>query len=240
MNRDRKGDLLAMYEAGDESCFDEAVMLYEKALEEQPDNLTLLHDYGFLFECNGKRQLRKAAKILEKGVQIAMESDDPEVKNNPVCNGQLIRVYTDLGQLNKAIDLFKEYITKVPDYPAGYYNLTDAYLSADQIEEARKEINAAYKLFPQDGYISESMGDISAREGKVEEALNCWSRAMELNKEIISSRFSRAYLLESEKRFEEAVEEWKIIIGFLKERGYTIELAFPEGELRRVEAKVKQ
>jgi tetratricopeptide (TPR) repeat protein len=239
MNSNRKEDLLAMYEAGDESCFNEAVDLYEKALKEYPDNLKLLHDYGFLFECKGKRLLRKAGEILEKGVQIAMESDDLEVKNNPACNGQLIRVYTELGEVNKAINLFKKYIAKVPDYPTGYCNLTHAYLNADQIEEARQVINAGYKLFPQDGYIVEFMGEVAAREGKVEEALKYWSRAMELNKEIVSARFSRAYLLESEERFEEAVEEWKLIIAFLREREYTIELGFPESELERVKVKIQ-
>lgn len=239
MNRDRKDDLLAMYDEGDESCFEDAVSLYEEALQEHPDNITFLHDYGWLFQCKATRLLKKAAEILEKGVYIAMNSDDPEVKRRPNCNGQLIQVYTQLGKINNAIELLKKYITKVPDYPTGYCNLTHAYLNADQVGEARRVMDAAYKLFPNDGGVAESIGEVSAREGKVEEALEFWARAVELDKEIISPRFSRAYLLESEERFEEAAEEWKLILKFLKEQGYTIELAFPERELKRVELKLK-
>lgn len=60
----------------------------------------------------------------------------------------------------------------------------------------------------------------------------------ELDPVYISSRFSRAFILERLSRLNEAVDEWKLIIKYLHDSGFEIEAAYPEGELARLESKI--
>lgn len=238
MNRDRKSELLARYEAGDQSVYEEALSLYEKAVSEDPENTELLHRYGFLYERKGKELLRKAASIYEKGIQVALKPENIAIREKQHCHGQLISLRAMLGECEKSIDLYKEYIKKYPDKANGYVLLAYAYFRADQIDEAKLTIETAYKIAPKDPGVNSWMGEVYQRIGRLEEALEYFKTSVELDPVYISSRFSRAFILERLSRLNEAVDEWKLIIKYLHDNGFEIEAAYPERELARLESKI--
>jgi hypothetical protein len=56
---------LYLYEArGGEDTYGQAKRAYETALAETPDDPALLHDYGYLLECHGRRTLEAAAAAI--------------------------------------------------------------------------------------------------------------------------------------------------------------------------------
>lgn len=238
MNRDRKSELLAKYEAGDQSVYEEALSLYEKAVAEEPENTEFIHRYGFLYERKGKELLRKAASIYEKGVKVALQPENLDVMEKQHCHGQLTSLRAMLGESEKSINLYKEYISKYPDKPDGYIHLSVAYFKAEQIEEAKLIIDTAYKLAPNDPGVNSWMGEIYQRIGRLDEALEYFKTSVELDPIYVSSRFSRAFILERLSRLNEAVDEWKLIIKYLYDNGFEIEAAYPERELARLESKI--
>src|SRR6266545_4214471 len=65
-----KEQLLERYEAvGDDCDFLAANRLYERALAEAPD-ARVLNDYGYLLECHGRRELRRAVELYERAIEL--------------------------------------------------------------------------------------------------------------------------------------------------------------------------
>jgi len=239
MIRDKKSELFAKYEAGDISVYEEVLSMHEKAVLEDPENTELLHAYGFLYERKGKELLRKAASIYEAGVKIALEPQNLSIREKQHCHGQLISLRARLGESQKSIDFYKEFIKKHPDNPNGYIHLAHAYFKAEQMEEAKLTIDAVYKLAPKDPGVNSWMGEIYQRIGKLEEALEYFKISVELDPIFISSRFGRAFIFERLSKLEEAANEWRLIIQFYQTNLYEIQAVYPKGELARVEAKIK-
>jgi tetratricopeptide (TPR) repeat protein len=64
-------ELLRRYEAlNDERDFSAATALYERSLAEEGEDPRLLVEYGYLLECHGRNQLRRAAELYERAVKL--------------------------------------------------------------------------------------------------------------------------------------------------------------------------
>jgi tetratricopeptide (TPR) repeat protein len=233
--RDKKAELYTRYEAGEENLYDEVLKLYEEALTKEPENTEYLHRYGFLYERMGKKLLRKAATIYEKGIEIALKPENLNIREKQHCHGQLISLRSKLGESQKSIDLYKDYIRQHPDKVDGYCHLAHAYLKADQIDEAKQCIEVGYKLNPKNPSVNSWMGEIYARIGKFDEALQYYKTAVEIDPIYVSCRFGRAYLFEKLYRIEEAISEWNLIITYLKQNYGDADAKFAESELKRIE-----
>lgn len=241
MDRDRKNELLAMYESGDESVYDEAIALYEQALETEPDNPVLLFEYGILQEFKGIRLLRRAASNFEKG--LLSEKDSPYFKCPSIklkLNAQIIGVRARLFENDKNIEFYKERIKENPMEISFYYFLTNSYLKADQVHEAKKVAESCSKIFPKDASLHSILGDIYSRLGMMDEALKYWQLSVQLDSELIDSRYSMAFFFKRENRLTEAAEQWKEIIKFCHNNGFHIEAEWPEKELADIESKLSK
>jgi tetratricopeptide (TPR) repeat protein len=72
-----KEELLERYEAlGEEADFLAAKPLYERALTEAAD-ARLLNEYGYLLECHGRRELRRAVELYERAIELDPGNDKP-------------------------------------------------------------------------------------------------------------------------------------------------------------------
>lgn len=233
-------ELLSRYEAGEDHLYDEVTRLVDEALSEDPDNPELLHSRGYIDECRGRRLLKKAASYYEKGVQIVAKSDDPKYSNYVKCDGQLIGVRSALGQTSKSIDLYKQRISDKPEDLNGYCLLTTAYYLADQVAEAQKVIEAAYKIDQNHAMVNYWMGEVYSRLGQVEQALRYWGKTMELDPSLIDARFSRAFLLERLEKLEEAAQEWTLIVEYLKKNHLPVDAEWPEQELARIQRLIQE
>ncbi|MCY9589912.1 hypothetical protein PC41400_17020 [Paenibacillus chitinolyticus] len=67
-------------------------------------------------------------------------------------------------------------------------------------------------------------------------ALNSWEKAIQLDPEWLDSRLARASLLERDQRLQEAAQEWRLVIQWLKNRGFFTDR--PNAELQRIEKKI--
>lgn len=175
LERDR---LLERYRLGEEDLYDKVVELFDQALEENPGDPELYHSRGFIDEIRGRRSLEKAASFYEKGAEIARTN--PQHADHVKCDGQLLGIRRALGQLNKSIEYYKQRIAENPEDLNAYGLLTHAYYLADQILEAQKVIEAAYKIDSGYPLITYWMGLINSRLGKLEEALDLMSKTVSM------------------------------------------------------------
>jgi tetratricopeptide (TPR) repeat protein len=224
-------DFLDRFEAtGDEQAYGEAKRRYVAALAETPDDATLLHDFGYLQECHGRRALEAAVACYQRA--IAYEPEAEKVRH------QLIHAQRALGRSDEAVALYERRFAERHNAPADYRCLAHAYLAAGRYEDAERVVRAGLELAPGDAHLVELRGEVFARTGRAGEALACWRRAVELDPENLSPLYSTAFLLERQDRLAEAVSAWSEIIGWCEQRGNALDAEWPRRETVRLEAEL--
>ncbi|HEY1366766.1 MAG TPA: tetratricopeptide repeat protein [Gaiellaceae bacterium] len=221
-----KEELLERYESlGNEEDFLAARPLYEQALAERAD-ARVLRDYGYLLQCHGSRELRRAVDQYERA--IALDPDDD------TTNYQLIFARAALGGPELAVDLYEQRLSASPGDVREHRFLARAYLAARAYDDAGRIVDAGLALAPDDAALVEARGEVRAASGDPEGALADWRRALELDDRSISGLYSTAFLLEREGRRAEAASTWEAIIAWNEARGYDLQIVWPREMLERL------
>jgi tetratricopeptide (TPR) repeat protein len=221
-----KDELLERYEAlGDETDFLAAKPLYEQGLAGKADARTL-NDYGYLLECHGRRELRRAVELYERAIELDPAYDKPHY--------QLISAHAGLQQPEVAVAIYEQRLAGARSDVREHRFLASAYLKAHAYQQAVEIVEAGLELAPDDAALVELRGEAKARLGDVEGALGDWRRALELDSESIGALYSSAFLLERKGRLAEAVEAWRAIIEWNEARGFMLQTVWPTQELERL------
>jgi tetratricopeptide (TPR) repeat protein len=221
-----KEELLERYEAlGEESDFLAAKPLYEQALAETPD-ARVLNEYGYLLECRGRHELRRAVDLYERALDL-----DP---GDDKSHYQLISARAGLQEPELAVAMYEQRVASSPGEVRERRFLASAYLKARAYEQARAAVAAGLELAHDDPALVALRGEAKAGLGDPDGALADWRQALELEPEDIGALYSSAFLLEQEGRVEEAVEAWRSIIEWNESRGYTLQSEWPKRELERL------
>lgn len=220
-------ELLERYEAlGDERDFLEARASYEQA---EPGARTFL-EHGYLLECHGRNEIRRAAALYEQAIALDPDADEPHY--------HLISALAALFDVGDAISAYERRLAASPDVRSHYF-LAQAYLAAHRYEDAADVVACGLALRPDDRTLIAQRGEARAGAGDVEAALADWRRAIELGPENIGPLFSTAFLLERIGRFDEAIAAWESIVGWHVERGDDLHVGWPRRELERLRAAVR-
>jgi tetratricopeptide (TPR) repeat protein len=222
-----KEELLARYEArGEESDFLAAKLLYEREVAQASD-ARVLKDYGYLLECHGRRELRRAVELYERAIELDPDYDKPH------C--QLISARAGLQEPHLPVAVYERRLTESPGEVREHRFLANAYLRAHDYRRARDVVDAALELAPRDATLLALRGEAKAGLADPEGALADWQRALELDPEDAGPLYSSAFLLEREGRPEAAADAWRSIIEWNDSRGYTLQSEWPRQELERLQ-----
>jgi tetratricopeptide (TPR) repeat protein len=222
----RKEELLERYEAlGEESDFLAAKPLYQQALAAEPD-ARLLNEYGYLLECHGRRELRRALELYERAIKLDPGYDKPHY--------QLISAQAGLQQPELPVAMYEQRLAAAPGELREHRFLAAAYLRAHAFERALALVEAGLELTPDAAALVAMRGEVKAGLGDPEGALADWRWALALDPEDIAALYSSAFMLEREGRLEEAMEAWRSIIDWNESRGYTVQAVWPKQEFERL------
>jgi tetratricopeptide (TPR) repeat protein len=160
---------------------DQAVAVYEKAVEDNPKNDQLYVSLGSLLESRGN--VEAAEQSYKKALQLRPENADAAnnlaylllktgenfdraltlaqqarraMPNSPNAADTLGWAYFKRGMYSQAEQLFQEAASKVPDNPTYQYHLGMAYQSEKHVSEARLHLERVLKIDPH----YENAGDV--------------------------------------------------------------------------------
>jgi predicted O-linked N-acetylglucosamine transferase (SPINDLY family) len=141
-----------------------------------------------------------------------------------------------LGQMEKAIEVYGRCVERAPDRPEVYYKRANALNALGQLEPALDSYDRAISLNPSYTYALCNRGSVLERLGRPDEALASYDRAIESNPEDALTHYNRGSVL---KRHADALASY--------ERAIEIKADYAEAyvnrgnvlrELRRHEAAV--
>ncbi|HIB90860.1 TPA: hypothetical protein EYO57_27325 [Candidatus Poribacteria bacterium] len=142
-----------------------------------------------------------------------------------------------VGKNKASIELYKKRVLEYPDDPDEYLLLIKVYLYADQVEEAKKAIDAVKKICDDEIKYICVAGDIYARLGETEKALECWEKSV-IDQFSMSGLYSRAFMFKNLGRLEEAITEWRRIVNMLEKHHDPTYAIWPKEELAKLEAQL--
>ena len=172
-------ELLARYEArGDGRDFEAAKPLFEQALAEAED-ARLLTGYGYLLESHGRNEVRQAAALYERAIELDPDDDKPHY--------HLIGARAGLREPERAVAVYEQRLAASPGSLREYRFLGHAYLTAHAYTRALDIAEAGLALAADDAVLVAVQGEAKAGLGDAEGALSDWARALELDPEDIGA-----------------------------------------------------
>ena len=152
--------------------FEEAIPHYQKGLEINPQYYSIHNNLGMALFATG--HVDDAIREYEKGLEIY--PDMAELHNN------LGQALAQTGQLEGAVKHFERAVNIQPDYAEAHVNLGIALLSVRRLDLAANEFSSAVNSDPRSVVAHTYLGiTLYYGQGKVQEALAQWRKALELN-----------------------------------------------------------
>ena len=125
--------------------------------------------------------------------------------NDAVAYNALGVVYSQMGDLEKALEQFDKAISLKEPYYKAIYNKFNLLIGGGRIDEAEALLKGVVERHPDhaDGFIN--LGVLAGRRGNTESALDYFDRAIALNANDFDAYSKKGQLLVVEKRYDEAL-----------------------------------
>jgi predicted Zn-dependent protease len=161
----------AYVQAGDNKA---AVALMKSAIAAKPDDLDLQFQLGSLYERTGDRKASEA-------VFVDVLKKDPE--HAPSLN-YLGYMWAESGvNLDRAQEMLTRAVGQEPQNGAYVDSLGWVYFRLGKLDLAEKYLTDATRLLPRDPTVHEHLGDVLAKRGDMQRALQLYRTAVDLDPE---------------------------------------------------------
>lgn len=135
---------------------------------------------------------------------IAMDTKYPDPCNN------LAVAYSQLGQIDNAIDALKQGLGINPYYPEGYNNLASFYLQKKDYAQAEQYLNIALQLRPHYGKAHFNLGRLHLEKNEQEKAWECFKNCcMKADLDTDAGFATYAKMSLSLKKYDDAIIGYK-------------------------------
>lgn len=181
---------------------EKALDFFSKCLEYKPESAASRYEIALLLIKN--KEYEAAKEQMEKAVKI--------IPDNKWYNSALANIYKQVGQFNKAIDIYKQLVAKHPKDENFYKQLGSMYASTGQYEKAIDIYNKAeYAVF-----YSNSIGlarlQIYKETGNKNAILTEYKKLVELNPNNANILESLAIEAENNGNTEVAIDAYKKLL----------------------------
>jgi predicted Zn-dependent protease with MMP-like domain/Flp pilus assembly protein TadD len=166
---------------------DEAAEAYERALALGPDDLDVLYGAAELYADRAQVDdrdvdwLGRGLDLALRGQRLARSQDDAELAGDFALLAGI--ALGQLGRTDEALLRLDEALLALPDSPEVMRERGSALFELLRLEEAGRQLHAAERLAPKDGWIQHALGLVAERSGDPKEAERRFARARKLDPE---------------------------------------------------------
>ena len=179
----------------DQKKFGEAISMYRKALELQPDLAVAHYNMGNVLKKQGR--ITEALTSYFKAVEL-----EPTVAE-PYYN--MGNTFKDQGKLNEAVSCYKKAIELRPDYAEARCNLGHVLQEKGVLDEAVRHYEKATQIMPDLVEAWYGMGNALKEKGELEEAIFCFQKALVLRPDYSGAYNNMGNIFREQRRLEKAI-----------------------------------
>ena len=150
--------------------YQEALTLYEKSLENNPNNAEAHNNMGIILSILGAHE----AAIQHFNEAKNINPELPQVYNN------LGNAHEGLGQLHDAIKDYEMAISIQANYSDSYYNLARVYTEMREFNKAEATLNKLLQFDGNNAYACYGMGNMYAKKRDFDKAITWFEKAIKL------------------------------------------------------------
>ena len=176
--------------------------------------------YGSLHRIRAFRDINIALYYYRRAIKEGNEQRDEWWMT---AHQLITTLLVSLGRVDEAIAEHRKWRDEEPDTAWAHVSYACALELAGRLEEAWGELEIALRLDPEDGNVLTAAGDVCAKLGRYEEAIDYWDRVPE-NQHSISHLFSKAEMFARIGEKKMAIKQYEEILIWLEEHGYNMEL----------------
>ena len=191
------------YAAHRDGRLDDAERGYRAALDIDPAHVDALHLLGVLRHQLGAHA--EAADLVGRAANLRPQ--DAALQLN------LGNALKALGQLDGAIERFRNALTLAPTFPLAHYNLGNAYAAAGRHEDAADAFQKSLRLQPANTSSHNNLGNALHALGRHEEAIASFQRALELQPGHAGAHNNLGMALNALDRADEAAAQFRAAIS---------------------------
>ena len=170
--------------------YKEAVVLYQKALQQSPREPFALYNLALTLYRSGN---------YKEALPYYMKAREVEPKDIGVWCG-LANTLLKLGNVNESLEYFKKAISLAPDDAALFSMYGNALLRAGRLAEADKQMKKALTRDPSNPEYLFYYANILLKQKRVDEAVRLYSKAFQLRPDFKEASDSLAIALRQKNR----------------------------------------
>ena len=213
--------------------FEEALTLYEKVLDHQPNQADALHYRGVLAYQVGDNEaaidfLRRALQVdpdrpaawsdlgaalrANRNLEGARQALDRAIHADPgrvAARLNLGLVHLDLGAVDAAIECFQQAVALDPTFAEAHHMLGTALVAKFEFDAGIAALEKAFALRPDHAGTHLNLGNAFRDLRNIAKAQSCYAMAVELDPELAEAHSNLGITLKDQGRLDEAVEAFR-------------------------------
>ncbi|MCX7765790.1 MAG: tetratricopeptide repeat protein, partial [Candidatus Sumerlaeia bacterium] len=207
--------------------YEEALELWEQALQMNPDNTPLLHNIALAYDLCGKKdkaQVYWMEVVKRWRAELELHPDNEYLKN------LIIEVHKHYGALSSGekkdkettVQQYREILKIKPDDPEAHYQIAVTLMDEQKWEEAIQELNRLLEINPKNVDVLNMLGWALLNSGQVDAAFNTWKKSLQIDPKnnvtrdnIIRAHLSLGKKLRESGLYTPALVHFKALLKYL-------------------------
>lgn len=167
--------------------YDEAIATFKRAIALAPLSSTATNAYDYMAR----------SYLMKEDVRLAIGAYEESLRANPTdanAHAQLGNIHVTQGELGKAKAAYQEAVRLDPS-SANRYALGQTHMELGEYGNAEAQFRAVRDLEPAKPNGDYALGQLYARQGKTQDAINAFQRAIGLQKDFWFAHAELGYVL---------------------------------------------